>query len=145
MHGANEIIREAAELPIEERALVIDSLLKTFTHLNPTLIASGSPWLSAGLDELRSAPSARSPSPRCLIKSETASGHDGFVHPEASAEFLGAIAYYESARQGWDSTLPRSQDGHRKGRRIPRRLACDRRANPAMPGPPIPLRHPLHL
>jgi putative addiction module component (TIGR02574 family) len=29
MHGAKEIIQEAAALPIEERALVIDSLLRT--------------------------------------------------------------------------------------------------------------------
>jgi len=81
-----------------------------------------------------------------LIKSETALGHDGFVHPEASAEFLGAIAYYEERKAGLGLDLAAEvKDGHRKGRRIPRRLACDRRANPAMPGPPIPLRHPLHL
>lgn len=32
MHGADEIIREAAELPVEERALVIDSLLRTLNR-----------------------------------------------------------------------------------------------------------------
>ena len=32
MHGTKDIIREAATLPVEERAIVVDSLLRT---LNP--------------------------------------------------------------------------------------------------------------
>ena len=54
MHGANEIIREAADLPVEERAHVIDSLLKT---LNPPIPAVDQQWLEAArrrLSELRS-------------------------------------------------------------------------------------------
>ena len=54
MHGANEIIREAAELPIEERALVIDSLLKTLNAPDPGIDRE---WLTAAkrrLEELRS-------------------------------------------------------------------------------------------
>ena len=54
MHGAEEIIREAAELPIEERALVIDSLLKTLNHPDPEVDRS---WVAAAkrrLEELRS-------------------------------------------------------------------------------------------
>ena len=54
MHGANEIIREAADLPIEERALVIDSLLRT---LNPPQPDIDKKWIAAAkrrLAELRS-------------------------------------------------------------------------------------------
>jgi hypothetical protein len=53
MHGANEIIREAADLPIEERALVIDTLLKT---LNPPEPDIDRQWVAAArrrLAELR--------------------------------------------------------------------------------------------
>lgn len=54
MHGSNEIIREAAELPVEERALIIDSLLKT---LNPPEPEIDREWVDAAkrrLSELRS-------------------------------------------------------------------------------------------
>ena len=54
MHGANEIIREAAELPIEERALVIDSLLKPLNRPEPEVDQQ---WVAAAqrrLAELRS-------------------------------------------------------------------------------------------
>jgi putative addiction module component (TIGR02574 family) len=53
MHGPKEIIREAAELPIEERALVIDALLKT---LNPQESDIDRQWVAAArrrLEELR--------------------------------------------------------------------------------------------
>lgn len=54
MHGAEEIIREAAELPIEERALVIDSLLRTLNRPAPDIDQQ---WVAAAkrrLAELRS-------------------------------------------------------------------------------------------
>ncbi len=54
MHGANEIIREAAELPIEERALVIDSLLKTFNPPEPEIDRQWAALAQRRLDELRS-------------------------------------------------------------------------------------------
>ena len=54
MHGANEIIREAAELPIEERALVIDSLLKTFNPPEPEIDCQWIALAQRRLDELRS-------------------------------------------------------------------------------------------
>jgi putative addiction module component (TIGR02574 family) len=54
MHGANEIIREAAELPIEERALVIDALLKTFNPPEPQIDRQWVALAQRRLDELRS-------------------------------------------------------------------------------------------
>lgn len=54
MHGAKEIIREAAELPIEERALVIDSLLKTFNPPEPEIDRQWVALAQRRLDELRS-------------------------------------------------------------------------------------------
>jgi len=54
MHGPQEIIREAAELPIEERALVIDSLLRTLNRPSPEIDQQ---WVAAAkrrLAELRS-------------------------------------------------------------------------------------------
>ncbi len=54
MRGAEEIIREAANLPVEERALVIDSLLRT---LNPPDPQSDREWIAVAkrrLADLRS-------------------------------------------------------------------------------------------
>lgn len=54
MHGIKEIIQEAESLPVEERAIVIDSLLRT---LNPTIAEIDAEWAKVAerrLTELRS-------------------------------------------------------------------------------------------
>ncbi|MDA8238974.1 MAG: addiction module protein [Nitrospiraceae bacterium] len=53
MHGMKEIIQEAESLPVEERAIVIDTLLKT---LNPPSAAIDAEWTKVAkrrLAELR--------------------------------------------------------------------------------------------
>ena len=54
MHGMKEIIEEAESLPIEERVVVIDSLLRT---INPPIAEIDIEWISVAkkrLTELRS-------------------------------------------------------------------------------------------
>ena len=54
MHGMKEIIEEAASLPVEERVVVIDSLLQT---INPALAEVEAEWIGVAkrrLAELRS-------------------------------------------------------------------------------------------
>lgn len=54
MHGMKEIIEEAESLPVEERVMVIDSLLRT---INPPLAEVEVEWVkvaSRRLAELRS-------------------------------------------------------------------------------------------
>jgi putative addiction module component (TIGR02574 family) len=54
MHGMKEIIQEAESLPVEERAMVIDSLLRT---LNPPSAEIDAEWTEVAkrrLAELRS-------------------------------------------------------------------------------------------
>ncbi len=54
MHGMKEIIQEAESLPVEERAIVIDSLLRT---LNPPDVGIDKEWLKVAkrrVVELRS-------------------------------------------------------------------------------------------
>ncbi|MEK6725342.1 MAG: addiction module protein [Deltaproteobacteria bacterium] len=53
MHGMKEIIQEAASLPVEERAIVVDSLLRT---LNPPDTGIEREWVKVAkrrLAELR--------------------------------------------------------------------------------------------
>jgi putative addiction module component (TIGR02574 family) len=53
MHGIKEIIQEAASLPVEERATVVDSLLRTFNSADTKI---ESEWLAVAkrrLAELR--------------------------------------------------------------------------------------------
>lgn len=42
MHGMKEIIQEAESLPVEERAMVVDSLLRT---LNPPVAEIDAEWV----------------------------------------------------------------------------------------------------
>lgn len=54
MHGMKQIIEEAESLPVEERAIVIDSLLRT---LNPPDVEIEKEWIAVAkrrLAELRS-------------------------------------------------------------------------------------------
>jgi len=54
MHGMKEIIQEAASLPVEERVMVVDSLLRT---LNPPDMEIEKEWAKVAkrrLAELRS-------------------------------------------------------------------------------------------
>ena len=54
MHGMKEIIQEAISIPVEERAIVIDSLLRT---LNPPDAEIEKEWVKVAkrrLSELRS-------------------------------------------------------------------------------------------
>jgi len=54
MHGMKEIIQEAASLPVEERVMVVDSLLRT---LNPPDTEIEKEWVKVAkrrLAELRS-------------------------------------------------------------------------------------------
>ncbi|MBI2840186.1 MAG: addiction module protein [Acidobacteria bacterium] len=54
MHGTKEIIEEAQALPVEQRAMVVDSLLRT---LNPPDAEMDKEWISVAkrrLSELRS-------------------------------------------------------------------------------------------
>ncbi|OGP60763.1 MAG: addiction module protein [Deltaproteobacteria bacterium RBG_13_61_14] len=54
MHTIQEIIREASELPVEDRANVIDSLLRTLNAPNPDMDRAWSETASRRLRELRS-------------------------------------------------------------------------------------------
>lgn len=54
MHGIKEIIQEAESLPVEERAMIIDSLLRS---LNPSIAEIDKEWANIAkrrLVELRS-------------------------------------------------------------------------------------------
>ncbi|MBI4615838.1 MAG: addiction module protein, partial [Planctomycetes bacterium] len=53
MRGAKEIILEAAALPVEERALVVDSLLRTLNAPRPEIDAQWAAAAKRRLAELR--------------------------------------------------------------------------------------------
>jgi hypothetical protein len=54
MHGTKEIIKEAEALPVEERAKVIDSLLRTLNHPNAEVDRKWIEVVKHRLAELRS-------------------------------------------------------------------------------------------
>ncbi|MFH0730515.1 MAG: addiction module protein [Pseudomonadota bacterium] len=54
MHSAQDIIQEAAALPVEERILVVDSLLRTLNTPNPDIDSNWVGVAKRRLAELRS-------------------------------------------------------------------------------------------
>jgi hypothetical protein len=54
MRGANDIIQEAAELPVEERVIVVDSILRTLNPPNPEVDKEWATVARRRLEELRS-------------------------------------------------------------------------------------------
>jgi hypothetical protein len=53
MHGLKEIIQEAESLPVEERAIVIDSLLRTFNSADTKIDTEWVTVAKRRLSELR--------------------------------------------------------------------------------------------
>jgi putative addiction module component (TIGR02574 family) len=54
MHGTTEIIHEAESLPVEERALVVDSLLRSLNPPDPEIDKKWAAVAKRRLEELRS-------------------------------------------------------------------------------------------
>ena len=54
MHGMKEIIQEAISLPVEERAIVVDSLLRTLNHPDTEIEREWEKVAQRRLAELRS-------------------------------------------------------------------------------------------
>lgn len=54
MHGVDEIIKEAESLPVEERAIVVDSLLRTLNPPDPEVDRKWVEVAKRRLEELRS-------------------------------------------------------------------------------------------
>ena len=52
MHSTEEIIQEAATLPIEQRILIVDSILRTLNKPNPDMDAKWAKVAMQRLDEL---------------------------------------------------------------------------------------------
>ena len=68
MHGTNALILEAESLPVEERARLIDSLLRT---LNPTHAETDRKWIAVAkrrLQELRSGRAKAVPGDKVFAK-----------------------------------------------------------------------------
>ncbi|MBU1745310.1 MAG: addiction module protein [Proteobacteria bacterium] len=54
MHGAKDIIQEATALPVEERVIVVDSILRTLNPPNPDIDKEWVAVAKRRLAELRS-------------------------------------------------------------------------------------------
>jgi hypothetical protein len=54
MHGVREIIQEASSLPVEDRAIIIDSLLKTMNQPDNDIDREWSAVAHQRLNDLRS-------------------------------------------------------------------------------------------
>lgn len=54
MHGTKDIIQEAAALPVEERVIVVDSILRTLNPPNPDIDKEWVDVAKRRLAELRS-------------------------------------------------------------------------------------------
>jgi putative addiction module component (TIGR02574 family) len=54
MHGVKEIISEAESLPVEERAIVVDSILRTLNPPDPNVDREWAQIAKKRLEELRS-------------------------------------------------------------------------------------------
>ena len=54
MHGAKEIMEEAASLPVEERVRIIDSLLRTINPVEPAIDRAWVAVAKRRLAEIRS-------------------------------------------------------------------------------------------
>lgn len=54
MHSIQEIIQEVAELPVDDRILVVDSILRTLNEPNPDIDTEWAKIARCRLNELRS-------------------------------------------------------------------------------------------
>jgi hypothetical protein len=68
MHGIDEIIREASELPVEDRARVVDSLLRTLNATDPAIDRAWAEVAARRLHELRSVPESAVPGDEVLAR-----------------------------------------------------------------------------
>jgi hypothetical protein len=68
MRGAKDIIREVESLPIEERAMVADSILRTLNRTDPDIDRKWAETARRRLEELRSGRAKAIPGDQVFIK-----------------------------------------------------------------------------
>ena len=104
MMTTKKLIEEALSLPVEERALIADSLLRS---LNVPDTAIDTKWTEVAKRRLQELRSGRvKPIPGDEVFSEVLKRLCQVkyaFHPEAKAEFLAAIDYYEDREPGLGS------------------------------------------